>query len=312
MVKEDGYEHEARQFFLDWLASYLSKQNVKDHKIWQELRKEQWRTRHPNFQRLTRKLKLILKQAELFAVHLAKYILPTPVYYWLSAHWRGQAYLPPPGWVRFGHLRRMNPLSREFGYDRGVPIDRYYIEKFLYAHQSDIRGHVLEIAEDNYTRRFGGDRVTKSDVLHISADDLKATIVADLTSANHIPSNTFDCILLTQTLQFIYDVPSALQTVFRILKPGGVALVTVPGISPVSRYDMDRWGHYWNFTTQSARRLFEKVFPPGCINVDSFGNVLVGAAFLFGMAQGELSRKELDYRDSDYEVIITIRAAKPL
>ena len=48
-------------------------------------------------------------------------------------------------------------LSRDFGFDRGTPIDRYYIESFLSTHASDIRGHVLEVADNTYTRRFGGD-----------------------------------------------------------------------------------------------------------------------------------------------------------
>jgi ubiquinone/menaquinone biosynthesis C-methylase UbiE len=135
--------------------------------------------------------------------------------------------------------------------------------------------------------------------------------VADLTCASHIPSDTFDCIILTQTLHLIYDVRAALTTLYRILKPGGVLLTTVSGISKISREDMDRWGHHWSFTTRSAQRLFQEFFPEMNVAVDAYGNVLAAIAFLHGLASEELRHEELDYHDRDYQVLITIRAVKP-
>jgi SAM-dependent methyltransferase len=242
---------------------------------------------------------------------IARRIFPEPVRRWFWALYSGQPYLPPPGWIKLGHLRRLSPFSQEYGYDRGRPIDRYYIEGFLKRHEADIHGNVLEIADNNYTRQFGGDRVTKSDILHAEPGNPEATIVGDLTYADHIPPVTFDCVILTQTLQVIYDFRAALQTVYRILKPGGVALVTFPGISPISGYDKARWGYYWSFTGLSAQRLFEEVFPKDCIQVNTHGNVLAATAFLYGMATEELKQEELDYSDPDYEVTIAVRAVKP-
>lgn len=214
------------------------------------------------------------------------------------------------GYVRFGSLKRLEPISKTFGFDRGLCIDRYYIEKFLSGHKSDIHGNVLEIADDIYTCKFGGDRVTRGDVLHFIEWNPKATIVADLSRADAIPSETFDCIILTQTLQFIYDVGGAVRTLYRILKPGGVLLATFPGISQISRYDMDRWGEFWRFTTLSAKKLFQEVFLSENVDVHSYGNVLTAIAFLHGLASEELTRKELDYHDKDYEMLITVRAVK--
>jgi ubiquinone/menaquinone biosynthesis C-methylase UbiE len=148
-------------------------------------------------------------------------------------------------------------------------------------------------------------------VLYVKEGNPKATIIGDLTSADHIPSNTFDCAILTQTLQFIYDVPAALKTLYRILKPGGVLLVTFPGISQISRNDMDNWGEYWRFTTLSSRKLFEEVFPSEQLTIAAYGNVLTALSFLHGLATEELRQEELDYRDSNYEVLITVRAVKP-
>ena len=135
--------------------------------------------------------------------------------------------------------------------------------------------------------------------------------MADLTCTDCIPTSTFDCIILTQTLQFIYDVPSAIRTLYRILKPGGVLLATASGISQISRYDMDRWGEFWRFTPLSAKRLFQEAFPEEGLSVESYGNVLVAVAFLHGLAAEDLRSHELAYYDQDYPVIITVRAQKP-
>jgi SAM-dependent methyltransferase len=217
---------------------------------------------------------------------------------------------PPVGFVRFGSLRRLHPISRTWGADRGKPVDRYYIEQFLKKHEHDIRGHVLEIGTDKYTRSFGGGRVDRSDVLHVAERREGVTILGDLTNATHLPEATYDTVILTQTLNMIFDVSAALATVHRILKPGGVTLVTVPGISQISRYDMDRWGHFWSFTTASAERLFTKAFPEGRVSVEARGNVLAAVSFLHGISSTELRKKELEHSDPDYQLIIVIRAEK--
>ena len=214
------------------------------------------------------------------------------------------------GPVEFGSLRRLTPISRVFGLDRGQPIDRVYIERFLSSHAEDIRGAVLEIGDATYAKRFGGDRVTSCDVLHAETGHPPATIVADLSRADGLPSNAFDCIICTQTLQFIFGVQAAVATLHRALRPGGVLLATVPGISQTSRYDMDRWGEYWRFTTLSIQRLLEDVFPRANVSVEAHGNVLTAVAFLHGLAAAELRGEELEHNDADYELLIAARAVK--
>ena len=244
---------------------------------------------------------------------IALRILPTSVCNWLGVLLYGSEYRLSLGSVRLGNLRRVTPISRVFGCDRGQPIDRYYIENYLANYSSDIHGHVLEIADSRYTKCYGGNRVTKSDVLHVEEGNREATIVADISSAYQIHSDTFDCIILTQTLQFIYDVRAAIETLYRILRPGGVALVTFPGISQISHQAENGWADswYWNFTVNSAHRLFEEVFPAVNVKIEAHGNVLAATAFLHGLAAEELCQKELDHCDPDYQVLITVRAVKP-
>ena len=218
--------------------------------------------------------------------------------------WRG---LPSPRW---GNVRRLAPFSKIFGFDRGQSIDRYYIEDFLKRHEMDVRGTVLEIGDPGYTSRFGGDRVTHFDVLHVSPDNPRATIVGDLATGKGIPVAAFDCMIITQTYQMIYDVRSAVSWSYSAMKPSGILLATLPGISQISRFDMDRWGDYWRFTDVSARRLFGDVFGEENVKIETYGNVLTAVAFLHGLSAEELRQKELSYRDPDYQLIITVRAVK--
>jgi glycosyltransferase involved in cell wall biosynthesis/SAM-dependent methyltransferase len=306
-----GQTDAARQAFLNWLEAYLSKQGLKDTEVWKIVQKKLWPYRHPALSHISgRAQRLSIKMKGLVKL-IAQQTLPVPVRHSLRAKLKGKEYCPPVGELDFGGLRRVTPISRRWGFDRGQAIDRYYIEQYLSAQMSDIQGHVLEIADNTYTYQFGGDRVTKSDVLYVKEGNPKATIVGDLTSADHIPSNTFDCAILTQTLQFIYDVPATLKTLYRILKPGGVLLVTFPGISQISREDMDNWGEYWRFTTLSSQKLFEEVFPSEQLTIAAYGNVFTALSFLHGLAAEELRQEELDYRDPNYEVLITVRAVKP-
>src|SRR5215212_4968825 len=213
------------------------------------------------------------------------------------------------GGLRFGDLRRLEPISRDFGLDRGKPIDRYYIEGFLARHAEDIEGRVLEIKDSGLTRKYGGSRVTVSDVLDIDEGNRRATIVADLTRAEGVPSNMFDCIICTQTLHFIYDISSAVSTLQRILKPGGTLLATFPGIGQTSCQNLHE-NYCWALTKLSARRLFEEAFPATDFEVEAQGNVLAAVAFLEGLAVSELRKEELDHHDPDYELLISVRAVK--
>ncbi len=213
--------------------------------------------------------------------------------------------------ARFWHLSRKTPASRIFGYDRGrQSIARYYIDSFIADYSQDIRGRVLELGDDSYMQRFANDGITCADVLNLTSGSERTTIVADLTRPNYLKSNYYDCVIFTQTLQFIYDFKSAIEGVFRILAPGGVLLATMSGISQISRYDMDCWGEYWRFTTASAHRSLAETFPSKTLTIKSYGNVLAASALLHGLASCELSSSELDHLDPDYEVIIAARAVK--
>lgn len=212
--------------------------------------------------------------------------------------------------IDFGDLRRLEPVDASFGLGRGRPVDRHYIEGFLARHAADIRGRVLEVGDDAYTRRFGGDRVATSDVLHVEPSHPGATIVADLTDAPSIGDARFDCVVCTQTLTYVWDLPRALRTIRRILAPGGVLLVSVPGISQTSPHDEAHFGEWWRFTAQSLGRLLGDAFGPANADAEAHGNVLAATAFLQGLAVEDLTIAELDHRDPRYPLLVTGRAVK--
>ena len=209
------------------------------------------------------------------------------------------------------------PASRDWGFDRGGPVDRHYIEQFLGAHAGDVRGRVLEFGGDEYAMRFGGGRagagegIERVDVMDIDAANSRATIVADLSRPGALPANAFDCIICTQVLMLVFDFRAALENLERALRPGGVLLITVAGISRICTPEIDRHGDFWRFTSRSLRQLLEERFPAGKVTVRSYGNVRTASAFLYGLAAEELSSRELDLHDRDYEVTVAGRAVKP-
>ena len=241
---------------------------------------------------------------------VARRVLPRPARAALrGALERMRRDVPEVGAVKFGDLRRVTPLDGNFGYGRGTPVDRRYVEAFLAEHAGDVRGRTLEIGDASYTLRYGGSRVTRPDVLHVHRENPHATIVADLEHWHDAPEDAFDCVVLTQTLHLLYDMPGALATLHRVLAPGGVLLCTAPGLAPIDRYVWrDRW--YWALTEHSMRRLLADTFGPGQSTIRAYGNVLTASAFLYGLAAEELTEAEYAVHDAAYAVVVAARAVK--
>jgi hypothetical protein len=220
--------------------------------------------------------------------------------------WRRRRTAPGPALP----LLPEEPVSRTFGFERGKPVDRWYIERFLAEHAADVRGRVLEVAERTYTQWYGGDDVTTSDVLYAAAGHPEATVVGDLTTGAGIPEAAYDCFICTQTLQVIYDVGAAVAGTRRLLAPGGVLLATLPGISQISREDNRDWGDWWRFTARSAQRLFGEVYGEEHVQVQHHGNVHTAAAFLYGLATEDLEPGALAAVDPDFHLLMTVRAVR--
>ena len=221
----------------------------------------------------------------------------------------GSRGVPAVGRVRFGDLRRLTPISQRFGFDRGLPVDRYYIERFLARHALGIVGRVLEIGDDTYTRKFGGSARHAGDVLHVHPGNPRATFVATSptpTCFRRLPS-TASC--SRRRCSSFTTSALAIARIHRALAPGGVVLVTAPGISQIDRGE---WGKtwFWSFTPAALLALFSDVFGPDAVMVERYGNVFAATAFLQGLAVEELDTSDLDPIDQAYPVIVALRARK--
>jgi len=213
-------------------------------------------------------------------------------------------------WIKLFFLNKnIFPVSRSFGFDRGKPIDRYYIEKFLEGHREYIRGSVIEVAEDTYSKMFDSG-IEKSDILHVSNDSKNATIVADLTKKESLPESRFDCFICTQTLNFIYDFKKGIEGITHLLKPGGTALVTVAGICQISKYDEERWGDFWRFCPNGIEKSFQEVFGRNNVKIFVYGNCEAVISLLQGLAVNEKNKRILDENDSEYPLTIGIVAKR--
>lgn len=204
-------------------------------------------------------------------------------------------------------IQSTHPWSGSYGKDRGKPLDRYYIEKFLSGHSSYIRGKCLEVRDNRYTKKFGRS-VSASDILDIDRENKIATVFSDLRDMKEISDNTYDCVILTQVLQFVDEYDKAIAECRRILKPGGAVFATLPSISRIDVFSGTQ-GDFWRFTQSGARHAFQKYFGDK-VSVDVFGNCLAGYAFWIGLSQNEIPQKKLDFTDPNFPVIIGVCAIK--
>jgi SAM-dependent methyltransferase len=216
----------------------------------------------------------------------------------------------PPTPFNFGDIG-LQPVTSDWGFSRGLPVDRPYIETFLERHASDIHGRVLEVGDNSYTLRFGGARVTKSDVLDNRPRNKAATFVDDITQAKSVPSDAFDCFVCTQVLVLIRQTPDAIREICRFLKPGGVALITVPGISNVSPLPGEAASWSWSFYPNTLRWLLSQAdFEVESLDVQGWGNLKTTVAFLAGLAQQDLDPSDYSVNDNRFPLIVTARAVK--
>ncbi len=293
-----GNQESAELFYLNWLEKYLGEKSIGDEGVRDALDNRLWNFRNPSLNELRYNF---LQKTKDTVRTLAPKLLPRSV---------GEAVISkygrrrPFGWIDFGELRKVIPVSESLGERGGNPIDGYYIDKFLGASSKYIKGITLESGNDLYAFGYGKENVIKGGIFKIPAESGPV----DVELPPDIPRSGCDCIIITRTLEFMYDSSRAIETLYGVLKPGGVILAAVPGMRTPSGGKSD-W--YWNFTSLSARRLFEQAFPPGNVNIKCFGNPLAAVSILHGLSAEDLKPEELDYSDERYELIIGIRAFKP-
>jgi SAM-dependent methyltransferase len=184
-----------------------------------------------------------------------------------------------------------------------MPVDRWYIERYLAERAHLVHGHALEFREDLYASRFGADRV---DVIDLSPDNPEATVVGDVCDATTLPSERFDVAVVTQTLQFVPRPLDAVRNLLDSLKPDGSLLLTVPTLSRID----DSWDR-WRWTPSGLRDLLAETAASGVdVECTGLGNGLAARAFLFGLGAADLDEGVLSQHDADYPMIVGARVTR--
>lgn len=209
--------------------------------------------------------------------------------------------------TRSGYLRKkdLKPISDMYGFDRGKPVDRIYIEQFLNKNKKYIKGVCLEIVDSHYTKMFGGEKVTRFDALDIFPSK-KANIHGDLRNLTQVESNKYDCLIITQTFNVVDDYYAAIAESYRILKPGGVLLVTMPTISPCQNLKVNMW----RFSNEGMQFAISKYFGKKNVFSCGYGNLEAVKAFWVGLAKEDMTEKEIAKRTNGVPLIIGAVAIK--
>jgi hypothetical protein len=225
------------------------------------------------------------------------------------------ARLPLVRQLRCAQLRRLRPLRN--GRQRGLPIVRYYWAQFLEGHRADIRGRGLEIGTTETIRRYGGSALTGTDAIDLAPHNPEVTVVADLTRADELPGDTYDCFVNQFTMHLIYDLDSAMYHSLRLLKPGGVMLVNFPSVEYCFErgLDMETGGRlfvFWQFTPLQVENLLRRCgLADADFSLELFGNLFARVAYQMNIPADELTRAELDHVDPGHPLLICARIVKP-
>jgi hypothetical protein len=231
--------------------------------------------------------------------------LPDPAYNFARRLARRSAvgFRVPFSW---GSLRRTSPLNSHYGYGRGTPIDRWYIDRFMHEQSDAFRGRILEMQNPEWSNRYADLGTSSLDILDIDPTNTAATIVADLDESGSLPADRFDCIVVPQTLQYVRQPAVVLRTLGDAAARGCSILITVPTISkldPTCGPDGDRW----RFTPAGVKSLLAVAYPDAEHTISWYGNVLTATAFLQGVSAEELTAEELSYVDDDFPLLVCAR-----
>lgn len=130
--------------------------------------------------------------------------------------------------------------------------DRYLLKKKIGQYGHVVTGRMLDIGAgevDRYARYF---KFTERVTTDIQQGD-NVDIVA---SADKLPFDdaSFDSVVCTQVLEHVPYPQSVVDEMYRVLKPGGSVLATIPQTTPLHEEPHD----YYRYTKYGIQHLFER------------------------------------------------------
>lgn len=117
------------------------------------------------------------------------------------------------------------------------------------------RGRLIDLGcGDMPFRAFVQAQVTAYDSLDFFPRRADVTYVADLQDMGQVPSAAYDTAVCIEVLEHVPDPFRAVREIWRVLRPGGVLVVSVPHISRLHDEPHD----YYRYTRHGLRRLLEQ------------------------------------------------------
>ncbi|MEZ4714252.1 MAG: class I SAM-dependent methyltransferase [Caldilineaceae bacterium] len=223
-------------------------------------------------------------------------------------------------WPLIRHLRtlrfrRLRPVDA--GKSSGLSVIRYYWADFLTQHRADIRGRCLEVGETSTIRDFGGSAITQADAIDLAAHGPDVRVVADLSRADHVAADQYDCFVNQFTTTVIFDIEAALYHAIRILKPGGVLLINFWCVDFYLHRGLNMgtgaplYMHHWFTPIQIENMLRRLALTENDFAVKIYGNLLARQLFLLNIPAKELTPTERDHVDPGQPLLICVRIVKP-
>jgi len=156
--------------------------------------------------------------------------------------------------IKHTFIFHKNNLKRKVnqGTDYIYQVDRILLRRQVKKHSRFVSGKVLDIGaggRSRYRQFFSCESYIKMDVEKNNNIDVVG-------SASDLPfeDSSFDSIVCTEVLGNVFDIFKASREFFRVLKPGGHALITTTFLNHL----YDEPNNFWRFTHYALVRLFEE------------------------------------------------------
>jgi SAM-dependent methyltransferase len=206
-------------------------------------------------------------------------------------------------------LKRPGVVYQDYGVRHGTPVDRLYIRRFVAEHSRAIRGRVLEVDRAEWVLLAEAETVSDLDILDVDAHNPRANIFGDLGDPHLLKRQTYDCILMMQTLQYVAEPRAVISHLWKALAPGGTLLLSVPVLT---RLDLmcGPEGDKWRMTVSGLRSVLEDHAPDGRIDVRGYGSLASAVGFLAGVPSEKLGRRVMGWDDPIFALVVCARVDK--
>ena len=205
--------------------------------------------------------------------------------------------------IDWGDLKRRFPLCNLFGFTRGIPIDRYYLDKFISEIRPQVTGTVLEVGGLLQNRElYQFSQATEYHTLDIAANP-GVTQIGDVHDLAMFKPNSLDAVVIFNVLEHCHNPWIVVKNIYIWLKEGGKCFCMVPSAQRLHDFP----GDYWRPLPDGMQQLFQD-FRQRKLYV--YGNPMTVIASFMGISAQELSHEELNDFHPDYPVTTCMVARK--